>query len=82
METVENFLQSVVTKLVTLPEEVSIRSREDTRGKVLYVSLNQKDAGGVIGRQGAVAKSIRTLVRSIGYSIENKRCSVIFDIPE
>jgi uncharacterized protein len=82
METVEIFIKSIVTKLVTRPDEVTVRSREDDRGKVVYITLNQVDAGGVIGRNGMVAKSIRTLVRSVGYNIENKRCSVIFDIPE
>jgi len=81
MKNVENLLKALVQSLVTNPHAVTIQSREDSRGRVYLVSLDPSDAGGVIGRYGVVVKSIRTIIRSAGYNMENIRCSVVFDLP-
>lgn len=58
---------SLVTPLVDAPEALEIDSSELEDGTVLVeVSVDEADAGKVIGRQGRVIKAIRTLCRAAG----------------
>ena len=54
----------IVKALVDNPDEVTV---EETRKKgeiILKLSVSQEDMGKVIGKQGRIAKAIRTVVRS------------------
>ncbi len=58
-------VESIVAPLVDYAEDLSVTSSEEEDGTVLIeISVNEEDAGKVIGRQGRVIKSIRTLVRA------------------
>lgn len=57
-------VDSVVRPLVDFEEDLEITSREEGGATIIEISVNEEDAGKVIGRQGRVIKSIRTLARA------------------
>jgi predicted RNA-binding protein YlqC (UPF0109 family) len=62
----EDFVQYVVKSLVTNPDAVSLRRVTDEKGEYLELTVDPSDMGKVIGKAGATAKSIRTLLRGVG----------------
>jgi len=62
----ELFLENLVKSLVDHPEQVKIMRTVDEMGVLLTLDLNPEDMGKVIGRKGATAKAIRTLLRVVG----------------
>ena len=64
---IAGLVRSVVEPLVEYKEELGITSGYDEKGSVLIeISVNEADAGKVIGRQGRVIKAVRTLARAAG----------------
>ncbi len=64
---IAGLVRSVVEPLVEYKEELDITSGYDEKGSVLIeISVNEADAGKVIGRQGRVIKAVRTLARAAG----------------
>ena len=58
-------LVEVITKaLVDHPEEVVVTERTEGKAIVLEVKVADSDMGKVIGKQGKIAKAMRTIVRS------------------
>ena len=57
-------VECVVRPLVDHEDDLEITSREDAGTVIIEISVNEEDAGKVIGRQGRVIKSIRTLARA------------------
>ena len=71
-------LVEVITKaLVDDPESVVVTEREDKKATVLEVRVADSDMGKVIGKQGRIAKAIRSVVKAAA-SKEDKK--VIVDI--
>lgn len=62
----EDFVQYVVKALVNNPDGVKLRRATDDRGEYLELSVDAADMGKVIGKAGATAKSLRTLLRGVG----------------
>ena len=54
----------VVRPLVDHEEDLEITSHEEEGATIIEISVNEEDTGKVIGRQGRVIKSIRTLARA------------------
>jgi predicted RNA-binding protein YlqC (UPF0109 family) len=52
--------------LVDDPDAVTVERIEDEEGVVLRLHVAKDDVGKVIGRQGRIAKALRTLVRASG----------------
>ena len=57
-------VESVVRPLVDFEDDLEITSSEEDGAILIEISVNEEDAGKVIGRQGRVIKSIRTLARA------------------
>ena len=57
------------------PDQVSVSQFEDNGETVLELRVAPEDMGKVIGRQGRIAKEIRTLIRSVAQR-SGKRVSV------
>jgi hypothetical protein len=57
-------VEYLVTSLVEHPDDVRIEKRESAGATVYEVTVHPDDTGKVIGRQGRIIKSIRTLVRA------------------
>ena len=63
--------------LVDKKEEVSINEIEGTQSVVFEVKVAQDDMGKIIGKQGKIAKSIRTVMKAVAAK-EHKRITVEF----
>ena len=68
-------IKYVVTRFAEKPEEVEYEVVEDGRQVNVTVTLSDSDMGKVIGRQGKIAKALRTLVR-VGGQKENKKYNI------
>lgn len=66
MNQTQEFLHTLIVALVDKPDEVKIERTVDEMGVLLTLSVNPEDMGKVIGRKGATAKAIRTLLRVAG----------------
>lgn len=62
----QQFVEFVVKSLVGNPEAVSIERTIDEKGVLLQLTVDPEDLGRVIGKRGATAQSIRTLLRALG----------------
>jgi hypothetical protein len=62
----QQFVEFIVKSLVSQPEAVSIERRIDEKGVLLELTVDPEDLGRVIGKRGATAQSIRTLLRALG----------------
>jgi predicted RNA-binding protein YlqC (UPF0109 family) len=60
------FVEYVAKALVTKPEAVEVKRSVDDMGVLLELTVDAEDMGKIIGRAGATAKSIRTLLRVLG----------------
>lgn len=65
-EDLKELVQTVVEPLISYPEELELVSDEEDGKVTIEIHVNPDDAGKVIGRQGRVIKSIRTLARAAG----------------
>ncbi len=74
-------LQILTEKIVDFQNEIRIESRTDEMGVLLTLHVAKEDMGKVIGRDGATAKSIRTLLRVVGMR-ENARINLKIAEPE
>ncbi len=62
----QQFVEYVVKSLVGKPEEVKVERRIDEKGVLLELTVDPEDLGRVIGKRGATAQSLRTLLRALG----------------
>lgn len=60
------FVEFVVKELVNNPEDVKVERKIDEMGVLITLDVNPQDMGMIIGREGATAKALRTLLRVIG----------------
>lgn len=60
----EELILVIARALVDYPEEVRVEVKEDDRGIVYALSVHPEDVGKVIGKQGRIAKALRTVVAS------------------
>ena len=58
--------------VVSHPEQVSIQEEERDDEVVIKLSVAPDDMGKVIGKQGRIAKAIRTVVKSASYKSKKK----------
>ena len=71
-------LAEVIAKaLVDDPESVVVNEREEKKTTVLEVRVAESDMGKVIGKQGRIAKAIRSVVKAAAAKEDKK---VIVDI--
>lgn len=68
----KQLIETIVKPLVDFPEEVQVDAVEDESRIVYHLSVNKTDMGKVIGKQGRVAKAIRTVVYAAGSSQQKK----------
>ncbi len=73
----KELVEVIAKSLVDYPDEVSVTESENEKAVVLELRVAQSDMGKVIGKQGRIAKAIRSVVKAAA-SKENKK--VIVDI--
>jgi len=62
----QQFVEYIVKTLVNNPDKVEVERKIDEKGVLLSLTVDPEDVGRVIGRRGATAQSIRTLLRALG----------------
>jgi uncharacterized protein len=62
----QQFIEYVVKSLVSKPEAVKLDRIIDEKGVLLTLTVDPEDLGRVIGKRGATAQSLRTLLRALG----------------
>lgn len=73
----KELVEVLVRSLVDKPEDVTVAADENPRAVVINVRVADADMGKVIGRQGRVAKAIRTLVKAAAIK-DGRRVTVEF----
>jgi predicted RNA-binding protein YlqC (UPF0109 family) len=68
-------IKYVINRFAEKPEEIEYDIVEDGANVSVTVTLASSDMGKVIGRQGKIAKALRTLVRA-GAQNENKKYNI------
>ncbi len=58
-------LAHLVEGIVEHPDEVTVRSKDLRRGRMLEVRVHPEDLGKVIGRAGRTATALRTVVNGL-----------------
>ncbi|MCI7321976.1 MAG: KH domain-containing protein [Lachnospiraceae bacterium] len=73
----KELVEVIAKALVDSPDEVVVTETESEKGTILELRVAQSDMGKVIGKQGRIAKAIRSVVKAAA-SKEDKK--VIVDI--
>ena len=71
----KELVEVIAKALVDCPDEVVVTETENDRAIVVELRVAQSDMGKVIGKQGRIAKAIRTVVKAASLS-DNKRVDV------
>ena len=75
----KELLLYMAKNLVDDPESVSVTEIENEDGKVLELRVAEGDMGKVIGRQGRIAKEIRTIIKTVALRTGEKVTVEIMD---
>ena len=70
-------LETIINSLVSDLSSVSIEEKDDGKQVVFQVKVAESDMGRVIGREGRIAKAIRTIMKALATK-EGKKVSVEF----
>ena len=68
----KEILKSIIVNIVDNEDAVKIEEKVNGENVIYEITVAQSDMGLVIGRQGRVARSIRTLMKSLGYKNKKK----------
>jgi len=77
----QSFLEFLVKSIVDHPDDVKVERKVDEMGVLLSLRVHAQDMGQVVGRQGATAKAIRSLLRIVGIK-NNARVNLKIEEPE
>ena len=73
----KEIIETIIRNLVSEPDAISINEIQGEQSVVFEIKVAEKDMGKVIGKEGKVAKAIRTLVKAVAAK-EEKRVTVEF----
>jgi predicted RNA-binding protein YlqC (UPF0109 family) len=68
----KELVEVIAKALVDHPEMVKVRETENERSIVLELTVAPEDMGKVIGRNGRIARAIRTVVKSSSARLDKK----------
>lgn len=71
----KELVEVIAKSLVDHPEDVRVEEKQQDRQVALELHVDEDDMGKVIGRQGRIAKAMRTVVKAAA-TRENKKVSV------
>lgn len=71
----KELVQIIAESIVDHPDKVQVRESETDKTVNVYLTVAEEDMGKVIGKQGRIAKAIRTVVKAAATK-ENKRVNV------
>ena len=76
----KELIETIVKPLVEFPEDVRVEVVDEKNSITYKLSVNKNDIGKVIGKQGRVAKAIRTVVYAAAAAREGESKKVYVDI--
>lgn len=68
----KELLETIAKALVTQPDQVFVVEKENDETIVLELTVAKDDIGKVIGRQGRIAKAIRSVIKAASIDYEKK----------
>ena len=68
----KELFETIANALFDPPDEVVVTERETEREIVLQLHVAQEDMGKVIGKQGRIAKAIRSVVKAAASKCDKK----------
>lgn len=68
----KELVEVIAKSLVDYPDEVQVTETENDKAVVLELKVAQSDMGKVIGKQGRIAKAIRTVVKAAASKEDRK----------
>jgi len=68
-------VEFIARALVDYPDQVSVNEVEGSQSVIIELKVAQEDMGKIIGKQGRIAKAIRTVVKAAAIK-DNKRVVV------
>lgn len=71
----KELLEFLARSLVDHPDQVKVEETESTSGVVLRLSVAKEDLGKVIGKQGRIARALRTVIKASAIK-EGKQATV------
>lgn len=73
----KEILETIIKNLVENPEAVGIKEVEGEKNIIFEVKVAEGDMGKIIGRQGKIAQSIRTIIKAVA-NRKDKKVTVEF----
>ncbi len=58
----KDLIEYITKSIVDYPQEVEVTEREGSQYSVIQLKVSKKDLGKIIGRQGRIINSIRTIL--------------------
>ncbi len=77
----KELVEVIARSLVDKPDEVVVSQREDDNAIIVELKVAQSDMGKVIGKQGRIAKALRTVVKAASAKESKKVMVDILDAP-
>ena len=74
--TLVELTEMIVKSLVSDPDSISVKEFPSDDEIIIEVVVKEDDMGSVIGREGKIANSIRTVVQASSYLKDNKRVKI------
>lgn len=74
--TLVELTEMIVKSLVSDPDSISVKEFPSDDEIITEVVVKEEDMGSVIGREGKIANSIRTVVQASSYLKDNKRVKI------
>ncbi len=68
----EELVRYIAENLVDKPEDIKITTKEEDDTVIIELSVSPDDMGKVIGKQGRIAKAIRTIVKAASVQEDKK----------
>lgn len=73
----KEMLETIIKSLVTEQDAVSINEIDGEKNIIFEVKVAENDMGKIIGKEGRIANSIRTIMKALAAK-ENKKISIEF----
>lgn len=73
----KEMLETIIKSLVTNQDAVSINEIDGEKNIIFEVKVAENDMGKIIGKEGRIANSIRTIMKALAAK-ENKKISIEF----
>ena len=74
--TLVELTEMIVKSLVSDPDSISVKEFPNDDEIIIEVVVKEEDMGSVIGREGKIANSIRTVIQASSYLKDNKRVKI------